>query len=78
MIVESGAITSGAWVGTGTTSTISKTLTGTSGAWAWESQSASLPVDGTDGLVQICFEAQGPGTGQLLSLATLALLGNDA
>jgi hypothetical protein len=46
--------------------------------WAWESQSASLPVDGTDGLVRICFEAQGPGTGQLLSLATLALLGNDA
>jgi hypothetical protein len=46
--------------------------------WAWESQSASLPVDGTDGLVRVYFEAQGPGTGQLLSLATLGLLGNDS
>lgn len=78
MVVESGAITSGAWVGTGTTSTISKTLAGTSNVWAWESQSASLPVDGTDGLVRVYFEAQGPGTGQLLSLATLGLLGNDS
>lgn len=78
VIVESGAITSGAWVGTGTTSTTSKTLAGTSNVWAWESQDLTLPVDGTDGLVRIYFEAQGPGTGQLLSFATLGLLGNDS
>lgn len=78
MIVESGALTSGAWVGTGSTSTVSKTLAGTSGTWAWESQDLTLPVDGTDGLVRIYFEALGPGSGQLLSFAALALLGNDA
>jgi len=71
--VEAGDITAAAWVGAGSgivTHTI--TLPGTSGAWAWLDQSATIPVDGP--LVRVSVEAKGPGVGQLLSIGCVALV----
>lgn len=71
---QGGAVTSGAWAGVGSEGSTALTLPGTSGAWAWATAAApTLPVDGTSGLCRIRFEAKGPGTGQLLSLACLDL-----
>ena len=75
---QGGAITGNAWVGAGVEGYTDVTLTATSGAWAWTSAAAiALPVDGTDGLVRLRFEAEGPGAGQLLSLACLDLRENE-
>lgn len=71
--VEAGDLVGGAWVGAGSgVVTHSLTLPGTSGAWAWLDQAATVPVDGP--LVRVEVEAKGPGSGQLLSLGCLALL----
>lgn len=72
---EPGDIVAGAWVSAGASATTTHTLAGTSGAWAWDSQAFSMPSDGP--LVKLSIEAKGPGVGQLLSLACLALIGND-
>lgn len=71
---ESGDITSGAWVGAGSgVITSSITLPGTSGAWAWVDQAATIPVDGP--LVRVAVDsAKGPGAGQLLSVSCIALI----
>jgi hypothetical protein len=71
---QGGGISSGAFVGAGSEGSTTLTLTGTSGSWSWATATGvTLPVDGTDGLCRIRFEAKGPGTGQLLSLACLDL-----
>lgn len=74
---EGGAITAGAWVAAAASTAQDMTLTGTSGAWAWLSQAATLPSDGTAGLVRVSFEGKGPGAGQLLSIACIALIENE-
>jgi len=79
LITRGGSIASRAFVGAAAGETTqSLLLPGTSGAWAWASTDVTLPGDGTDGLVRVRFEAAGPGTGQLLSLACLGLLENEA
>ena len=76
---QGGAITSGAWAGAGAETTTTLSLPGTSGSWAWATAvAASLPVDGTDGLCRLRFEAKGPGSGQLLSLACFDLRENES
>lgn len=71
---QGGAITSRAWVGAGSEGFTALALPGTSGSWAWATAvSASLPVDGTDGLVRVRVRAKGPGAGQLLSVACVDL-----
>jgi len=71
---QGGAITSRAWVGAGSEGFTALALPGTSGSWAWATAvSASLPVDGTDGLVRVRVRAKGPGSGQLLSIACVDL-----
>ena len=77
IIAEGGAITSGAWVGSGSPITNTITLTATSGAWAWLNQAAQLPSDGTDGLVRITITAKGPGATHLLSIAAVALIEDE-
>lgn len=75
---QGGAVSGGAWSGAGAEGSSVLTLPGTSGAWAWATAaSASLPVDGTDGLVRLRLEAKGPGAGQLLSLACVDLRENE-
>lgn len=75
---QGGAITAGAWVGAGAETSTVLSLPGTSGAWAWATAAAaSLPVDGTNGLVRLRFEGKGPGAGQLLSLACVDLRENE-
>jgi hypothetical protein len=76
---QGGAITSGAWAGAGAETSTTLSLPGTSGSWAWATAvAASLPVDGTDGLCRLRFEAKGPGSGQLLSLACFDLRENES
>ncbi|HEX4934829.1 MAG TPA: hypothetical protein VFV33_16680, partial [Gemmatimonadaceae bacterium] len=71
---QGGGISGGAWVGAGAEGSTTLNLTGTSGSWSWATATGvSLPVDGTDGLVRIRFEAKGPGAAQLLSIACLDL-----
>ena len=73
--------TTGVWTGASTATSTTLTLSGTSGAWAWDSKDVTLPADydenssGVAGhLVRVWLEAKGPGTGQLLSLATVGLI----
>lgn len=76
---QGGALASGAWTGAGAESYVDVTLTGTSGTWTWTTGAAvTLPTDGTDGLVRVRFEAQGPGAGQLLALACIDLRENES
>lgn len=71
---QGGAITSRAWSGAGSEGHTAITLPGTSGSWAWATAvTASLPVDGTDGLVRLRVRAKGPGAGKLLSVACVDL-----
>lgn len=79
VFLEDGAITAGAWVtGSGAASRQAITLAGTSGAWAWASADVTCHRTVNSGdLVRVWFNATGPGVGQLLSLATIALLENE-
>lgn len=73
-----GAITGSAFVGAGAEVSATITLAGTSGAWAWTSPaSITMPADGTDGLVRVRFEAKGPGSPELLSIACIALVEDE-
>jgi hypothetical protein len=75
--LEGGSIASSNWsIGAAAASPQTLTLPGTSGAWAWANTTVMMPND-TDGLCKVWFRAKGPGTGQLLSLATLALTENE-
>lgn len=77
MTAQGGALSGGAWTGASAATNQDMTLPGTSGAWAWVSQAATLPSDGTSGLVSVSFTAKGPGAGHLLSIATIALIENE-
>lgn len=78
LYAEGGSI-SGLYAWTPAAAAVAQTLAlpGTAGAWAWATMSVTLPGDGTDGLVRLTWEAKGPGAGQLLSIATLALIENE-
>lgn len=78
LIAQGGSISGGTFTGAGAATTQTLSLAGTSGAWAWDALDVTLPSDGTDGLVQVSFDAKGPGAGQLLSLACLGLVENEA
>jgi hypothetical protein len=75
---QGGSITTGTWTGVGAEGSTTLTLPSTSGAWAWATATAaSLPVDGTDGLCRLRFEAKGPGAAELLSIACIDLRENE-
>lgn len=71
---DSGNLTSG-W-STTTAAHTDITLPATSGVWAWVTADLTIPHD--DSAVRVWFEATGPGSGQLLSLATLGAVESHA
>lgn len=69
--LEAGSIVSDAWVPAAAASRQALTLPGTSGSWDWAAVDVTVP---RSALVRVTPDATGPGAGQLLSLACIALI----
>lgn len=87
LYAEAGTLstTTHAWTAASAATPQDVALPGTSGTWAWVSADVTLPGDfdedsaGVAGhLVRVWFEAKGPGSGQLLSLATIGGIENGS
>lgn len=69
--LEDGAVVSDAWVASAVASPQTLSLPGTSGVWTWIGADVTAPCGA---LTRVTLEAIGPGSGELLSLACVALI----